>query len=178
MWQFIIHFAYNYCPPHFSTSNQLCFPKCLTITYHQFLRRASFRNCFWMERQIVRNMFYGRKTLVVFQCDRWHGSCDIQDITVELYHSFHRLSIEFFKKNQAHWEKLNVLNKQIKEQVIMLINTGVYKPGDKLPSIRNLSNELNINVNTYHSWTISQFSPLVNRIFQKKSSTLRKTQRA
>ena len=29
----------------------------------------------------------------------------------------------------------------------MLINTGVYKPGDK-PSIRNLSNELNINVNT------------------------------
>mgnify|MGYP000828962658 FL=1 len=37
---------------------------------------------------------------------------------------------------------------QIKEQVIMLINTGVYKPGDKLPSIRNLSNELNINVNT------------------------------
>ena len=37
---------------------------------------------------------------------------------------------------------------QIKEQVIMLINTGVYKPGDKLPSIRNLSNELNINFNT------------------------------
>ena len=37
---------------------------------------------------------------------------------------------------------------QIKEQVIMLINTGVFKPGDKLPSIRNLSNELNINVNT------------------------------
>lgn len=37
---------------------------------------------------------------------------------------------------------------QIKEQVIMLINTGVFKPGDRLPSIRNLSNELNINVNT------------------------------
>ncbi|MCC8073647.1 MAG: GntR family transcriptional regulator [Clostridiales bacterium] len=37
---------------------------------------------------------------------------------------------------------------QIKEQVIMLINTGVYKPGDKLPSIRSLSNSLNINVNT------------------------------
>lgn len=37
---------------------------------------------------------------------------------------------------------------QIEEQIIMLINTGVYKPGDKLPSIRNLSNELNINVNT------------------------------
>lgn len=30
----------------------------------------------------------------------------------------------------------------------MLINTGVYKPDDQLPSIRSLSNELNINVNT------------------------------
>lgn len=37
---------------------------------------------------------------------------------------------------------------QIKEQIIMLIHTGVYKSGDKLPSIRKLSNELNINVNT------------------------------
>ena len=37
---------------------------------------------------------------------------------------------------------------QIKEQIIMLINTGVYKPNDRLPSIRVLSNELNINVNT------------------------------
>ncbi len=37
---------------------------------------------------------------------------------------------------------------QIKEQIIMLINTNVYKPNDRLPSIRGLSNELNINVNT------------------------------
>lgn len=37
---------------------------------------------------------------------------------------------------------------QIKEQIIMLINTGVYKSDDKLPSIRVLSKELNINVNT------------------------------
>lgn len=37
---------------------------------------------------------------------------------------------------------------QIKEQIIMLINTGVYKPDDQLPSIRSLSNELNININT------------------------------
>lgn len=37
---------------------------------------------------------------------------------------------------------------QIKEQIIMLINTGVYAPHDQLPSIRSLSNELNINVNT------------------------------
>ncbi len=37
---------------------------------------------------------------------------------------------------------------QIKEQIIMLINSGVYKPNDRLPSIRSLSKELNINVNT------------------------------
>lgn len=37
---------------------------------------------------------------------------------------------------------------QIKEQIIMLVNTGVYKPDDQLPSIRSLSKELNINVNT------------------------------
>lgn len=37
---------------------------------------------------------------------------------------------------------------QIKEQIIMLINTGFYQSGDRLPSIRNLSKELNINVNT------------------------------
>lgn len=37
---------------------------------------------------------------------------------------------------------------QIKEQIIMLINTGVLAPGDKLPSIRALSSELNVNVNT------------------------------
>lgn len=37
---------------------------------------------------------------------------------------------------------------QIKEQIIMLINAGVYSPHDRLPSIRSLSNELNINVNT------------------------------
>lgn len=37
---------------------------------------------------------------------------------------------------------------QIKEQVIMRINTGVYKANDQLPSIRSLSKELNINVNT------------------------------
>ena len=37
---------------------------------------------------------------------------------------------------------------QIKEQVIMLINTGVYAKDEQLPSIRALSKELNINVNT------------------------------
>ena len=37
---------------------------------------------------------------------------------------------------------------QIKEQIIMLVSTGVYKADDQLPSIRALSQELNINVNT------------------------------
>lgn len=37
---------------------------------------------------------------------------------------------------------------QIKEQIIMLINNGILKPDDQLPSIRSLSNQLNINVNT------------------------------
>lgn len=37
---------------------------------------------------------------------------------------------------------------QIEEQIIWLINSGVYKPNDKLPSIRTLATELNLNVNT------------------------------
>ena len=37
---------------------------------------------------------------------------------------------------------------QIKEQVIFLIQKGVYKPHDQLPSIRSLAGELGINVNT------------------------------
>lgn len=37
---------------------------------------------------------------------------------------------------------------QIKEQIIMQINNGVFAPDEQLPSIRALSKELNINVNT------------------------------
>lgn len=37
---------------------------------------------------------------------------------------------------------------QIKEQIIKLINCGVYQTGDKLPSIRALASELKLNVNT------------------------------
>lgn len=37
---------------------------------------------------------------------------------------------------------------QIKEQIINLINIGVLKPHDKLPSIRQLASELELNVNT------------------------------
>lgn len=37
---------------------------------------------------------------------------------------------------------------QIEEQIIWLVNSGVYKPEDKLPSIRALASELKLNVNT------------------------------
>ncbi len=37
---------------------------------------------------------------------------------------------------------------QIEEQIIWLINSGVYSPEDKLPSIRSLASELKLNVNT------------------------------
>lgn len=37
---------------------------------------------------------------------------------------------------------------QIKEQILTLINSGELKPDDKLPSIRQLASELNLNVNT------------------------------
>ncbi len=37
---------------------------------------------------------------------------------------------------------------QIEEQVIWLINSGVYEPGSKLPSLRALSSDLKLNVNT------------------------------
>ncbi len=37
---------------------------------------------------------------------------------------------------------------QIKEQIMNLINTGELKPDDKLPSIRQLASDLDLNVNT------------------------------
>lgn len=37
---------------------------------------------------------------------------------------------------------------QLKVEIVRLIRLGVYKPHDKLPSIRNLAVELNLNVNT------------------------------
>ncbi len=37
---------------------------------------------------------------------------------------------------------------QIEEQIIWLINSGVYTPDTKLPSIRTLAGELKLNVNT------------------------------
>lgn len=37
---------------------------------------------------------------------------------------------------------------QIKEQVILLVQMGIYQPDEQLPSIRSLASELNLNVNT------------------------------
>lgn len=37
---------------------------------------------------------------------------------------------------------------QIEEQIIWLINSGVYTPDTRLPSIRSLASELSLNVNT------------------------------
>lgn len=37
---------------------------------------------------------------------------------------------------------------QIKEQILNLINTGVLKTDDKLPSVRQLASDLDLNVNT------------------------------
>lgn len=37
---------------------------------------------------------------------------------------------------------------QIKEQIMNLINTGQLKPDDRLPSIRQLASDLELNVNT------------------------------
>lgn len=37
---------------------------------------------------------------------------------------------------------------QIKEQILNLINTGVMKTDDKLPSVRQLASDLDLNVNT------------------------------
>lgn len=37
---------------------------------------------------------------------------------------------------------------QIEEQIMLKINNGDYKPGDKLPSIRELASTLGLNVNT------------------------------
>ncbi|MEG2016072.1 MAG: GntR family transcriptional regulator [Oscillospiraceae bacterium] len=37
---------------------------------------------------------------------------------------------------------------QIKEQVMLLIQLGILKPNDQLPSIRDLSKQLSVNVNT------------------------------
>ena len=37
---------------------------------------------------------------------------------------------------------------QIKSQIEKFINAGILKPGDKLPSVRSLANDLGINPNT------------------------------
>ncbi|MDR1629711.1 MAG: GntR family transcriptional regulator [Oscillospiraceae bacterium] len=40
------------------------------------------------------------------------------------------------------------LYEQIKEQIMLLVQQGLYQPNDQLPSIRVLSKQLRLNVNT------------------------------
>lgn len=67
-------------------------------------------------------------------------NCDTCDITVVLLGGDEVIIID----NRSR----TPIFEQIKEQIINLINTGEFKPDDKLPSIRNLASELNLNVNT------------------------------
>ncbi len=46
------------------------------------------------------------------------------------------------------WHSRTPIFEQIKEQILNLINIGELKPDDKLPSIRQLASELDLNVNT------------------------------
>ena len=41
------------------------------------------------------------------------------------------------------------INEQIQSQIIQFINLNVLKPNEKLPSVRELANELGINPNTF-----------------------------
>lgn len=51
---------------------------------------------------------------------------------------------------------------QIKEQIIFLIQKGVFLPNDRLPSIRALAAQLGVNVNTVkHSFQVLEESGIV-----------------
>ena len=66
---------------------------------------------------------------------------------------------------ELNYRDARPIYEQIKEQIVMLVNTGIYKPGDRLPSIRNLSNQLNINVNTIkHSYAQLETEGVINSV--------------
>lgn len=74
-------------------------------------------------------------------------------VIAQLANSCIEAGINYYKKGDVglifiDYHSRVPIYEQIKEQIIMLINTGVYKPDDQLPSIRALSKDLNINVNT------------------------------
>ena len=44
---------------------------------------------------------------------------------------------------------------QLRQRLVYLINTGHYKPGDQLPTVRGLASELSINYNTVNKTYLS-----------------------
>lgn len=47
---------------------------------------------------------------------------------------------------------------QLRQRLIYLINTGYFKPGDKLPTVRGLASEISINYNTVNKAYLSLVS--------------------
>jgi len=69
------------------------------------------------------------------------SNCNICDITVDFYSGGDEVIIIDPRSRTPIFE-------QIKEQIINLINIGELRPDDKLPSIRQLASDLELNVNT------------------------------
>lgn len=67
--------------------------------------------------------------------------CDSTDITlVNLREVMSLIFIDLHSRTPIY--------EQIKEQILLNIKQGEYKPDEQLPSIRSLAGELNLNVNT------------------------------
>lgn len=47
---------------------------------------------------------------------------------------------------------------QLRQRIIYLINSGFYRPGDKLPTVRGLASEISINYNTVNKAYLSLVS--------------------
>lgn len=47
---------------------------------------------------------------------------------------------------------------QLRQRLVYLINTGYFKPGDKLPTVRGLASEISINYNTVNKAYLSLVS--------------------
>ena len=47
---------------------------------------------------------------------------------------------------------------QLRQRLVYLINTGYFKPGDQLPTVRGLASEISINYNTVNKAYLSLVS--------------------
>ena len=64
---------------------------------------------------------------------------------------------------------------QIKEQIMRLIQLGVFRPNEQLPSIRALSRELNLNINTVkHAFMDSEADGVIYSMPGKRQLCKRK----